>query len=244
MFVPLIMSMLAPDTITITVGEFERTARIAVPTLSAEKMPVVFVFHGHGGTALAAQRSFKMEHHWPPALVIYPQGLPTPTQRDPEGKRDGWNARGATDNRDIAFFDALLAWAKKTHPIDARRVYVTGHSNGGGFTYLLATQRGDQLAAVAPSSAGPSQRAKEFPKIPVLHLGGQKDIIVPFSSQERMVNALRERFGLMDIEPTVEGLTKTFKKDGAPEVAFFAHPGGHSLPVAAYPLIAEFFKRH
>jgi polyhydroxybutyrate depolymerase len=244
MLVPLIMSMLAPDTITITVGDLERTARVAVPTATAEKVPVVFVFHGHGGTALAAQRSFKLEHHWPEALAIYPQGLPTPTQRDPEGKRDGWNARSAVDNRDIAFFDALLEWAKKTHGIDERRVYVTGHSNGGGFTYLLATQRGDKLAGVAPSSAGPSQRAKEFPKIPVLHLGGEKDIIVPFASQERMVNALRDRFGLMEVEPKIEGLTKTYRKDGTPEVVFFAHPGGHSLPVAAYPLIAEFFKRH
>jgi polyhydroxybutyrate depolymerase len=244
MLVPLIMSMLAPDTIAVTVGDLERTARVAVPADTAEKMPVVFVFHGHGGTAVAAQKSFKMEHHWPEAMVIYPQGLPTPTQRDPEGKRDGWNARSVTDNRDIAFFDALLEWARKTHSINEQRVYVTGHSNGGGFTYLLATQRGDKLAAVAPSSAGPSQRAKEFPKIPVLHLGGEKDIIVPFASQERMVNALRDRFGLMEVEPKIEGLTKTYRKDGMPEIVFFAHPGGHSLPVAAYPLIVEFFRRH
>lgn len=244
MLVPLFMAMLLPDAITLTVGGLERTARVALPDGSSKGAPVVIVYHGHGGTAQAAQRAFAVEKHWPAALVIYPQGLPTATQRDPEGKRNGWNARTTADNRDVAFFDALLNWARKEHAIDERRVYVTGHSNGGGFTYLLATQRGDKLAAVAPSSAGPSQRAKEFPKIPVLHLGGEKDPIVPFSSQERMVNALLERFGLQEVEPKVEGLTKTYRKEGSPEVVFFVHPGGHSLPTSAYPLIAEFFKRH
>ncbi len=235
------MSLLVSEDLDLKVGSQLRTAAVVAP-VEPKNAPLVLVFHGHGGTAQAAQRAFKMEKHWPEALVIYPQGLPTATQRDPDGKKNGWNARSATDNRDLEFFDALLDWAIKKHQIDASRVYITGHSNGGGFVYLLGSQRGDKLRAAAPSSAGPSTRAKEFAQIPVLHLAGEKDPIVPFASQERCVYALKERLGVADIEGKKDGLVTVFKKKGAPEVRFFVHPGGHSLPVAAYPLIAEFFK--
>lgn len=226
------------------VGTRLRTAVVAAPAQVKADTPVVFVFHGHGGSGKAAQRSFAMEKHWPEALVIYPDGLPTATQRDPEGKKPGWNARKPEENIDLAFFDALLDWAQKKQHVDAKKVYITGHSNGGGFVYLLATQRGDRIRAAAPSSAGPSTRAKEFPMIPVLHLSGQKDPIVPFANQQKCVDALKTRFGLSEVTPVEQGAVSVFKKPEAPELNFYVHPGGHSLPAAAYPLIAEFFKKH
>ena len=49
--------------------------------------PLVFGFHGHGGSMQNAARSFKLHELWPEAVVIYLQGLPTPGQlTDPEGK--------------------------------------------------------------------------------------------------------------------------------------------------------------
>jgi len=54
-------------------------------------VPVVLVFHGHGGTARYAARTFALHRHWPEAIVVYPQGLNTPGRRtDPEGRRPGW----------------------------------------------------------------------------------------------------------------------------------------------------------
>lgn len=240
MIVSIFMSLLAPEVVEFNVGPDQRTAHVV--RAEAKSAPLVIVYHGHGGTAEAARKSFAIEKHWPEAMVIYPQGLPTATQRDPEGKRNGWNARTPADNRDVAFFDTLLDWATK-HGADPKRVFVTGHSNGGGFTYLLGTQRGDKLRAVAPSSAGPSQRAKEFPSIPVMHLMGEKDVIVPLANQERMVAALRERFGYVETEGTAKGMITAYEREGAPNLHVFRHPGGHSLPVSAYPAIVEFFKR-
>lgn len=244
MIVLSLMSLIAPLDLELMVGNQLRTAVVAAPAQVKADTPVVFVFHGHGGSGKAAQRSFAMEKHWPEALVIYPDGLPTATQRDPEGKKPGWNARKPEENIDLAFFDALLDWAQTKKHVDAKKVYITGHSNGGGFVYLLATQRGDRIRAAAPSSAGPSTRAKEFPMIPVLHLSGQKDPIVPFANQQKCVDALKTRFGLSEVAPVEQGAVSVFKKPGAPELNFYVHPGGHSLPVAAYPLIAEFFKKH
>src|SRR5512146_2783181 len=50
--------------------------------------PVVFVFHGHGGTARNAVRTFAINQRWPEAISVYMQGLNTPGRlTDPEGNR-------------------------------------------------------------------------------------------------------------------------------------------------------------
>ena len=117
--------------------------------------PLVFVFHGHGGGSRQAARSFAMNQHWPEAISVYMQGLNTPGRlTDPEGRKPGWQS-GAGDqhDRDLKFFDAVLARLKQDYQVDEKRIYATGHSNGGSFTYLLWAERGDVLAAVAPSAA-------------------------------------------------------------------------------------------
>ena len=42
-----------------------------------------------------------------------------------------------------AFFDEVLASVKKDYKVDNKRIYVTGHSNGGSFTYILWAVRDD-----------------------------------------------------------------------------------------------------
>jgi len=56
--------------------------------------------------------------------------------------------------------------------VDQNRVYATGYSNGGAFTYLLWAARGDRFAAFAPSAAVVGRPiARPKPK-PVMHLAG------------------------------------------------------------------------
>ena len=76
---------------------------------------------------------------WPEALVIYMQGLPTPgLLGDIEGKHPGWQQTpGQLEDRDLKFFDTVLAAMKEKYPVDDRRIYATGFSNGGFFTFLL-----------------------------------------------------------------------------------------------------------
>ena len=54
----------------------ERKAIIFEPKINSEKIPVVFVFHGHGGNAKHASRNLNFHQNFPEALVIYMQGIP------------------------------------------------------------------------------------------------------------------------------------------------------------------------
>ena len=83
-------------------------------------------------------RTMHIQTIWPEAIVVYPQGLPTPTRIDPAGKRPGWQiAVGAQGDRDLKFVDAMLAAINKRYRVDKHRIYATGFSNGGVFMYVL-----------------------------------------------------------------------------------------------------------
>src|ERR1051325_873956 len=108
--------------------------------------PVVFVFHGHGGSMTNSAHQFGLHTVWPEAIIVYPQGLNTPGRlTDLEGKHPGWQKDvGDQGDRDLKFFDAMLSSLKQDYKVETKRVYATGHSNGAGFTYLLWEARGEQ----------------------------------------------------------------------------------------------------
>jgi len=224
-----------------------REALIYAPaTAKAALCPVVFAFHGHGGTMNQAATKFAYHKHWPEAIVIYMQGLKTPgILTDPEGKRPGWQKTfGDQQDRDLKFFDAVLVHLKKDYKVDDKRIYATGHSNGGGFTYLLWAARGDVFAAVAPCAAAAKVEFKPHlkPK-PVLHLAGENDPLVKFAWQQHTIDELRKLNGCGDGQPWGEHCTLYPSKSGTPVVTYI-HSGGHQLPDDVPPVIVKFFKEH
>ena len=229
----------------------ERKALVHIPTKSSGPAPLVFVFHGHGGTAMNVARSFDIHTIWPEAIVVYPQGLNTPGQlTDSKGEKAGWQGnKGSQEDRDLKFFDAMLAGVKKDHSVDDKRIYSTGHSNGGGFTYLLWAQRGDVFAAVAPSAAG-GRAAKDVKPLPAMHIGGEKDPLVVFATiQKPTMEAVKKINGC-----ETEGKewaksgdlvgTQYASKTGTPFVALVSPTGTHAFPKEAPALIVKFFKEH
>lgn len=234
-----------------TVDGQKRRALVILPARTSDaRIPVLFAFHGHGGTMQSMERK-GFQKHWPEALVVCPQGLPTVTGRDPEGKRAGWQNRpGEHGDRDVKFFDAILKTLREKYRVDDRRIYVTGHSNGGGFTYTLWGTRGKELAAIAPSAAGAAylQTLKDLQPLPVLHLAGEQDEIVPFENQKRTMEAVRRRNGCAAegrAWASVGDLLGTIYscQEGAPFVSVI-HPGTHQYPDEASALIVRFFKAH
>jgi len=214
------------------------------PTAKEALTPVVFVFHGHGGRAQNAARMFAMNRNWPEAISIYMQGLNTPGRlTDKEGKAPGWQkGPGDQDDRDLKFFDAVLARLKKDYKVDSKRIFSTGHSNGGAFTYLLWAERGDVLAAVAPSAAAAAESLPKLKSKPLMHIAGEKDPLVKFEWQERTIAAVRKINGCeVEGKSWARDCTIYPSKTGTPVVAYI-HAGGHVVPAEAPELIVKFFK--
>ena len=182
---------------------------------------------------------------WPEALVVYPQGLVTPGPlTDPEGHQTGWQiAAGLQGNRDLKFFDAMLASLRQEFRVDDRHIYCTGHSNGGAFTYLLWAERGDQFAAFAPVAAVDAKSLLKLKPKPVFHVAGENDPLVKFAWQQQMIAGLRRRNQCGPAQPVEKGTVTYPSKIGAPVVTFI-HSGGHEFPAEARPLIVAFFKQH
>ncbi len=239
---------------TWTVGELERQALVAVPastdTTSSptnKLLPVVFAFHGHGGSMQQASRSFGYHTIWPEAIIIYPHGLPTPGKlTDPEGKKNGWQSKvGDQDDRDLLFFDAMLQTCLNELHADPQRVYATGHSNGGGFTYLLGAARADKFAALAPSSAVINRPVNTFKPIPLLHVAGENDPLVKFTWQTLSITTVKRINGCETGKPWGDNqfCTEYESPTGTPLVTCI-HPGDHKYFAEAPALIVKFFKQH
>lgn len=242
-----------PLTLEVTVDQTPREAIVYVPEANtslkpeAPAAPVLFAFHGHGGNARNVARTFAFQRHWPEAIIVYPQGLATATRRDPEGKKPGWqNNAGLNDDRDLNFFDALLARLQEQHRVDKSRIYATGHSNGGGFTYLLWGKRSDVLAAVAPSAArGGRQLLREgVNPLPVLHVAGRNDPIVAFADQLDTINVVREFNGCVGEGSAWNENGSIYESNRNTPVVTFIHDGDHKYPTEAPALIVKFFKEH
>ncbi len=235
------------EPVSYTVDGVAREALIyAPPTAKSSPAPVVFVFHGHGGNARQAARSFGIYREWPEAISVYMQGLPTKGQlTDPEGKKPGWQGRvGVEGDRDLKFFDTVLAKLKTDYKVDPKRIYSTGHSNGGGFTYLLWAERGDVFAAMAPSAAAaPFSMPKLKPK-PAMHLAGESDPLVKYEWQVQTMNVVR-KLNRCEARGSAWNEVGTIyaSPSGTPFVSLI-HPGGHQFLQDAPPLIVKFFKEH
>lgn len=231
-----------------TVDGVAREALVYVPSTAKDKAaPVVFGFHGHGGSMQNAARSFHTHTLWPAAISVYMQGLKTPGRlTDPEGRKPGWqHSAGDQGDRDLKFFDAVLESLKHDFKIDEQRIYSTGHSNGGAFTYLLWAVRGDRFAAFAPSGAAAPTLLAKLKSRPVLHVAGENDPLVKFTWQKQTMNALRKLNQCGEGVPWDQEKWCTLypSKLGAPLVTFI-HPGGHKFPDDAPAVIVKFFQGH
>jgi polyhydroxybutyrate depolymerase len=230
-----------------TIDGVTREALVHVPPqASATATPVIFAFHGHGGNMRYAARTYSYHTLWPEALVVYLQGLPTSSALvDPEGKMNGWQgAPGDQGDRDLKFFDAVLASLRRDYRLDEHRLYAAGHSNGGLFTYLLWATRGDVFAAFAPAAAVTTPRVLPLlkPK-PVLVIAGENDELVKFRWQQLTMTSLRRLNQCSDGLPWKKRCTLYPSKVGAPVVTFI-YPGTHTYPAEAPALTVAFFQDH
>jgi polyhydroxybutyrate depolymerase len=235
------------------VNGVSREAGVYIPkTVPTNGCPVVFVFHGRGGSINSIIKYFAFHDQWPEAVVVYMQGLSTSAGGGRAKSDTSWQLNyGEEGDRDLKFLDAVLETLREKNSIDNSRIYVTGHSQGGSLIYLLWQTRGDTFAAVAPVAAG-MQYALTHSKAPdlmtpkpMLHIAGRKDQIIKFVIQEATVNMVKKLNGCED-KPLKWGnnFCAKYTSSEGPAVVSCFHPGGHEMPKDAVALIIKFFKEN
>lgn len=96
--------------------------------------------------------------------------------------------------------DQLIEWALATYPIDSNRIYMTGMSAGGYFTYRFPVLYPDRLAAIAPMSAGGPVSTPEqiiqfcaaMKEMPTWAFHGDADTTVPIDHTFYTFGVLKE----------------------------------------------------
>lgn len=164
----------------------ERSYVIRTPVELAQsngRVPLVLVLHGGGGNADNAEKmtGFTGKAEKEGFIVTYPEGT---------GRRKNklltWNAGHccgyAMDNRvdDVGFINALIDKLIESHPIDPKRIYATGMSNGGMMTHRLGIELSSRFAAIAPvvGTLFGDELRPEHP-VPAIMLNGMLDKSVP-----------------------------------------------------------------
>jgi polyhydroxybutyrate depolymerase len=228
-----------------TINGVERKALAYIPASAKTKSTaVVFAFHGHGGTMGNMYRTRRFDLLWEDAIFICPQGLNTVGKlTDPEGKLPGWQMDGDdATNKDLLFFDAMLKTIQETYNVDKKRIFVTGHSNGGGFTYLLWATRGDVFAAVAPTASTAVQLVSRFKPKPAFHLMGENDPLVKPAGQKLTCNLVMKLNGCSTVGEKIDEFQTRYASASGNPFVMYVHPGGHNYPLGANKAIVSFFK--
>jgi polyhydroxybutyrate depolymerase len=111
----------------------------------AEKAyPVVFVFHGDGGTGSGIRGALDLEPDAAGAAIF----------AYPDGDQATWDAAVTGMNHDMNWVMALRDSLRAQYCVDLKRTFITGMSRGGFFVNQLACRYGvAEFAAVAPHSS-------------------------------------------------------------------------------------------
>jgi polyhydroxybutyrate depolymerase len=166
-------------------GGIQRTYILHVPPGLNASRPVslVLAFHGIGLDASEMIRisGFNAQSDTSGFIVVYPDGT---------GAKKSWNGghccgEAAVKNvDDVGFVRVLISELSKLTNIDPKRIYATGFSNGAIFTYRLACELANQIAAVAPVSATQVDQdqaaCRPSRPIPLMHFHGTNDKLNPY----------------------------------------------------------------
>jgi polyhydroxybutyrate depolymerase len=218
-----------------------RAASVYAPsgTSPTGRAPLVFSFHGHGDSVENFQRT-GLHGAFPEAIVVYPEGSAVRLDGN-----TGWQAeKGEDHDRDLQFLDAMVASLREKFAVDDARIFATGFSNGGSFTYLLWAERSNVFAAFAPVST--RSRPGVVPTVPkpVLQVGGRQDGTVGFREQLSTIDRARRVNGALDNgESCGTGCTLYGARANAPVIAWI-HSGGHEYPAGTADGITKFFRDH
>jgi predicted peptidase len=168
--------------------KLERTIKVTMGYLlylpkdyaQKDSWPLLLFLHGAGERGDDLDR---VKIHGPPKLIQAGKDLPfiVLSPQCPTGR--WWQPQELS---------VLLDEIVEKYKVDKDRIYVTGLSMGGFGTWALAAFSPDRFAALVPiCGSGDSSTVRRFARLPIWVFHGAKDPVVPLSSSEKMVEALK-----------------------------------------------------
>lgn len=166
---------------------------VYVPHGAAKPMPAILFLHGAGesgddnlrqviqgvGSAVMWDRS-----RWPFVILFAQKPV----------LRELWPTR-------VENLNAILRHAEQHLQLDPHRRYITGLSQGGNGTFVLAKRLAWQFAAAAPICGwcDPEQAAKDFRDIPLWAFHGLDDDVVKPEGSTKAVDAIKAAGGTAQV---------------------------------------------
>jgi polyhydroxybutyrate depolymerase len=178
-----------PERREIAVGPTTRSFLLhlpAKPTEPSTAMPLVIMLHGSGGDAADLRAVTGMSAAADDAgfIVVYAEGSHGSFSVYPSdwnaGTCCGAAAREHVD--DLGFIRQIVATVSAEYPVDQRRVYIAGFSDGGRMAYHAACQLAPMIAAIAVVSGSlVDNECTPASPVAVLAVHGTADDQVPFN---------------------------------------------------------------
>lgn len=168
-----------PQHASLNLGGLERSYFVVVPPNRGGPLPLVLALHGYGGSAAGLEGNSRLDEEGIKGgfVVVYPDGV-----------GQSWNAGiccGAALSEkvdDVGFIKQLIDRLEHDYRIDAKRVFVTGLSNGGMMAYRVGCEIPDRVLAIA-SVSGTMAIADCHPlrAISVFEVHGTGDTSIPYA---------------------------------------------------------------
>lgn len=149
----------------------------------SEEVPLVFNFHGYTSNATEQMQygDFRDIAKREGFIIAHPEGLEL--NGSTHWNVGGWTLGSTAD--DIGYTEAMIQQISTDYNIDQKRIYSTGMSNGGFFSFELACQLSHKIAAIASvtGSMTPETLADCDPSkpVPILQFHGTNDVVVPYA---------------------------------------------------------------
>ena len=148
LFATQLISQTNDKTYTYKSGGIERSYIMHIPDNLPCKAPLVIVLHGYGGKADPSRYGMNDIADKNGFAVCYPQGV-----KDRRGNtcwNVGYPFQEDMETDDVDFLCKLVKHLHKKFNLSKQNTFCTGMSNGGEMCYLLAYEKPDVFAAVAP----------------------------------------------------------------------------------------------
>lgn len=162
-----------------------RDIHVYAPSNLAPKSPLLISCHGMDQDPNYQQSNT----HWEAVadtagfVVVYPRG------------GTGMSTWDISGDKDTKWVVQIIEQMVKEYDIDQKRVYLSGFSMGGMFTYHAMSKIADKIAAFAPTSGTNVMGAsKAMRPVPIIHPHGTSDDVLQYSQVEGFIKNYRDQF--------------------------------------------------